>query len=97
MKTLLILLLLCVFVSGCGVTMNRAYKAELDKQVVLVDITYNQARNVNLTEEQFLDLTQRFYVTLRMWQDAQTLRGVPTDRAEKEAYLRGIMQELNHE
>ena len=94
MKKLMTVLLICVFLSGCGVTMNGAYKKQLAQDVELLKATHGAMASGNLTVEQATPIVGEIYVHSRMWQDAQTLNGVPSDEAEKEAYLEGLRKEL---
>jgi len=94
-RILIPLLMLGVLLCGCGVSMNAAYRKELNQQVELVKVAANAAEAGKLTPEQQTAVIERIYVLLRTWQDAQSLKGVPSDPAERAAYIAGIYKELD--
>ncbi len=96
MRTWMIMILACcIFLSGCGVVMNAQYRQELDEQVVLARVTANADAAGNLTPEESTWLLRNIYVLLRTWQDAQTLKGVPTDGQERAIYIDRLYGELD--
>lgn len=95
MKKLLMLLLVgALFASGCGVSMSAEYRRQLDLEVELAKIAHNASKAGDLTDEQQTQCIGRMYILFRLWQDSMTVKGVPTDPADREAYVQGIREEL---
>ncbi len=80
--------------SGCGVQMNAQYRQELDEQVVLAKVTAKAATAGNLTPEDAAWTLRSIYVLMRTWQDAQSLKGVPSEDHERALYIDGLYGEL---
>jgi hypothetical protein len=66
----------------------------LAEHTELVKATYKAMEEHQVPEEDALAIMGQVYIMLRMMQDAQSLRGVPSDDAELVNYINKIGKEL---